>query len=31
MTKQILSGHPVGGVMGNKYELMLTGGAGDAK
>jgi regulator of RNase E activity RraA len=30
MTKQILSGHPVGGVMGNKYELMLTGGATDA-
>jgi regulator of RNase E activity RraA len=31
MTKQILAGHPVGGVMGNKYELMLSGGAGDAK
>ncbi len=30
MTKQILAGHPVGGVMGNKYELMLKGGAYDA-
>jgi regulator of RNase E activity RraA len=27
MTKQILSGHPVGSVMNNQYELMLQGGA----
>jgi len=29
MTKQILTGHPVGHVMGNKYELMLQGGVYD--
>jgi regulator of RNase E activity RraA len=29
MTKQILTGHPVGNVMGNKYELMLQGGVYD--
>jgi hypothetical protein len=27
MTKRILNGHPVGSVMGSKYELMLQGGA----